>query len=149
MARGLLATAALIMLSPAALAQPEKSRSSIDATYQRDRAACLDGASMHERTACLREAGAVRAEALRGRRSTGTPPEELARNALQRCQKLPPDDKMLCERRARGEGNTTGSVAAGGVLRELVTVVPASTPMPAPMAAPMQAPMQNPIPAPK
>lgn len=137
MARGLLATAALLMLSPGAFAQ---SRSAIDAAYQQDRAACLDSASMHERTACLREAGAVRAEALKGRRSTGTSHEELARNALQRCKDLPPDDKMLCERRARGDGNESGSVAAGGLLRELVTEVPAPAPMQAPMQAPMPAP---------
>ncbi|MDO9252850.1 MULTISPECIES: hypothetical protein [Comamonadaceae] len=129
MARGLLASAALLMLSPAAFAQ---SRSAIDAAYQQDRAACLDSASMHERSACLREAGAVRAEALKGRRLAGTSADTLARNAVQRCQELPPDDKLLCERRVRGEGNETGSVAAGGVLRELVTEVPA----PAPMAAP-------------
>jgi len=130
--RGLLASAALLVLSQAAFAQPAQSRAAIDAAYQQDRAACLDSASMHERTACLREAGAVRADALRGRRLAGPTPEDLTRNALQRCQELPSDDKLLCERRVRGEGSTTGSVAAGGVLRELVIEVPA----PAPMAAP-------------
>lgn len=126
MARGLLATATLLMLSPAAFAQ---ARSAIEATYQQDRAACLDSASMHERTACLREAGAVRAEAMKGRRTTGTAPEDLARNALRRCQELPPENKMLCERMARGDGQTTGSVAGGGVLRELEYEVPAPAPM--------------------
>lgn len=134
--RGLLACTAAFMLSPAAFAQPAQSRSAIDATYQRDRAACLDSASMHERTSCLREAGAVRAEALRGRRSAGLTAEDLVRNALQRCQELPPVDKLLCERRVRGEGSTSGSVAAGGVLRELVIEVPASSPMTTPAPAP-------------
>lgn len=137
----LLATTTWLLLAPAAIAQTAQPRSTIEATYQRDRAACLDSASMHERSACLREAGAVRAEALRGRRSTGTSPEELARNAIQRCTDLTPDDKMLCERRARGEGRTTGSVAAGGVLRELEIIVPGPAPMPAST--------QNPIPAPR
>lgn len=139
LARGLLAAAALLALAPAALAQGQPSRAAIDATYQRDRAACLDSASQHERSACLREAGAVRAEALRGRPLGGTSPETLERNALQRCQRLPPENKMLCERMARGEGTMSGSVAAGGVIKELEIQVPAP-----PMAAPP--PMMAPTP---
>jgi len=142
-ARGLLATAALLTLSPAAFAQSSPSRSAIDATYQQDRAACLDAASMHERTACLREAGAVRAEALRGRRLAAPTAEELARNALLRCQRLPPDDKLLCERMARGEGSTTGSVAAGGLLRELVTEEPAPAPSTSPATPPNRPPEEQ------
>lgn len=131
-ARGLLASAALLMLPAAAFPQPAPTQSAINVTYQQDRAACLDCASMHERTACLREAGAVRAEALSGRRLPVPTPDVLARNALQRCRDLPPENQAICERMARGEGSTTGSVAGGGVLRKLVTEVPAPAPLPAP-----------------
>ncbi len=160
LARGLLAAAALLVLAPAALAQDKPSRAAIDATYQRDRAACLDSASQHERSACLREAGAARAEALRGRQLTGASPEALERNALQRCQRLPPENKMLCERMARGEGTASGSVAAGGLIKELVIQVPApAPPMAAPPAVsappsmmaptPMAPPPMEPVPLPK
>jgi hypothetical protein len=126
--RGLIVSATLFALSTGTFAQ---SRSAIDAAYKDDRAACVDSASLHDRSACLREAGAVRAEALRGNRMTGPTAEERARNTVQRCQSLPPDNKAICERMARGEGSATGSVAAGGILRELVTEVPA-TPLKAP-----------------
>lgn len=145
-ARGLLAAAALLALAPAVLAQGKPSRAAIDETYRQDRAACLDSASLHERSACLREAGAARAEALRGRPLTGASPEELARNALQRCQRLPPENKMLCERMARGEGTASGSVAAGGLIKELEIQVPAPAPMAAP--PPMMAPPSPAAPTP-
>lgn len=150
LARGLLAAAALLVLTPAVLAQSKPSRASIEATYRSDRAACLDSASQHERSSCLREAGAVRAEALRGRRPvTELSPEELARNALQRCQRLPPENKMLCERMARGEGSASGSVAGGGVIKELVIQVPApAPPMADPPAMSAPPPMMTPPPPP-
>ena len=144
-ARGLLAAATLLALAPAVLAQGKPSRAAIDETYRLDRAACLDSASQHERSACLREAGAARAEALRGQLRTGASPEELARNALQRCQRLPPENKMLCERMARGEGTASGSVAAGGLIKELEIQVPAPAP---PMAAPPAMPAPPPMSAP-
>lgn len=149
LARGLLAAAALLVLTPAVLAQSKPSRAAIEATYRSDRAACLDSASQHERSSCLREAGAVRAEALRGRRPlTELSPEELARNALQRCQRLPPENKALCERMVRGEGTASGSVAAGGVIKELVIQVPAP-PMADPPAKSAPPPMMAPPPPPR
>lgn len=40
-------------------------------------------------------------------------------NALARCARLPAADKQACERRIQGAGSRTGSVAAGGILREM------------------------------
>jgi len=122
---GLLATAVSLIPLAVAWAQPATSRADIEAAYQQDRAACLDSTSMHERSSCLREAGAVRAEAIRGSRLASPGPQDLLTHALQRCQRLPHDDKLLCERRIQGEGKVTGSVEAGGLLRELVVEVPA------------------------
>ncbi len=79
---------------------------------------------------------------------------------MQRCQRLPPENKMLCERMARGEGTASGSVAAGGLIKELVIQVPASAPpmaappavsAPPPMMAPtpMAPPPMEPVPLPK
>jgi hypothetical protein len=110
-------------------------RAEIEATYQQDRAACLDGQSQHERSSCLREAGAVRAEARSGQRAPATSAAALARNALQRCKDLPRENQVICERMVGGEGRASGSVAGGGVIRELETELPAA-PRPEPVAAP-------------
>lgn len=114
-------------------------RSSIEATYQRDRAACMASDSQHERTSCLREAGAVRAEALRGAAQGGESKEMLMRNALERCKRQPADQQAICERMVRGEGSTTGSVESGGMIRELTIMEPAKpmAPPPAPGATPL------------
>lgn len=49
--------------------------------------------------------------------------QDLLNHALQRCQRLPHDDKLLCERSIQGKGKVTGSVEAGGLLRELLVEV--------------------------
>lgn len=124
----LLQLSALLVLAPAWAAAPGGTslpRASIDATYQQDRAACLRSGAQHERSSCLREAGAVRAEALRGRTAGRDTPETWAQNALLRCQRQTGDNVAICERMVRGEGLQSGSVAGGGVIRELVTTIPA------------------------
>lgn len=119
-------------------------RSSIEATYQRDRAACMASDSQHERTSCLREAGAVRAEALRGAAQGGESKEMLMRNALERCKRQPTEQQAICERMVRGEGSTSGSVESGGMIRELTIMEPAKSSAP----SPAQPPMASPPPAP-
>ncbi|MFN3496458.1 MAG: hypothetical protein ACK40L_18320 [Hydrogenophaga sp.] len=124
----LLQLAALLVLVPAWAAPPADAsppRASIEATYQQDRAACLRSDAQHERSSCLREAGAARAEALRGRSAGLDAPETWAQNAMQRCKRQTGDNVAICERMVRGEGVLSGSVAGGGVIRELVTPIPA------------------------
>lgn len=123
---GVLAISALLAVSSASAAPP---RAVIESTYQQDRAACLSDQSQHERISCLREAGAVRAEARAGRSVPSASAAALARNALQRCTDLPRENQMVCERMVIGEGKASGSVAGGGMIRELVTEVPAAPPM--------------------
>jgi len=93
------------------------------ANYQAERAICLDGRSNQDRATCLKEAGAAFDEARRGRLSDGN--TEYQQNAMSRCQKLDVDARQACERRMRGEGVVTGSVAAGGLYRELTIPIPA------------------------
>lgn len=93
-----------------------------DQSYQQQRADCLAGKTAEDQATCLREAGAARQAARRGDLSNGA---DYERNALMRCQPLPPDDKADCERRVRGEGNSSGSVGGGGIYRELRTTIPA------------------------
>lgn len=110
-------------------------------TYEQDRAACLRSDSQHERTSCLREAAAVRAQNKNRKPTTSDTPESRMQNALKRCTELPPESKATCERMVRGEGTVSGSVEGGGVIRELVTPVPAIPPMqPMPPAQPMPPP---------
>ncbi len=93
------------------------------ATYRADRAACLRGLTNQDRDTCLREAGAALQEARRGGLTSGQ--EAIESNRVARCERLAPEDRALCVRRMNGEGETSGSVAGGGILRELVVPVPA------------------------
>lgn len=81
-------------------------------------AAACDGSS--DRTACQREARNARAE---GRRGGLTTPVDPQANALARCAALDGEDRSACEARMMGYGQQSGSVAAGGLLREAETVV--------------------------
>jgi hypothetical protein len=105
--------------------------------------------SQHERTSCLREAGAVRAEARRGAGQGGESQEMLTRNALERCKRQPAEQQAICERMVRGEGSTTGSVESGGMIRELTIMEPAKSVAPQrqqpPMASPPPAPGATPL----
>ncbi|MDO8906513.1 hypothetical protein [Hydrogenophaga sp.] len=137
----LLAVGAAMLVASVASAQSGagSARSSIEATYQRDRAACMASDAQHERTSCLREAGAVRAEAMRGARRGGESEEMLTRNALERCKRQSGEQQAICERMVRGEGSTTGSVEGGGMIRELTIMEPARSvnPPPASGATPL------------
>jgi hypothetical protein len=97
------------------------------ARYERERAACLSGHSPQDRDTCLKEAGAALQAARRGDLTSGA--GELKRNARERCNVLAGDERRDCLARMRGEGTVSGSVEAGGILREKVTVVPAPAPV--------------------
>lgn len=88
------------------------------------RAAC-QRAPYEDRRACLREIGAARQEAQRGRLADGGNASVYHRNALRRCEALPAADQADCRARIES-GTTTGGVPQGGVLREYRQVIPAS-----------------------
>ena len=116
-----------------AAAAPSSS-SAAQTRYQQDRAVCLSGASNQDRATCLKEAGAARAEAQRG--GLGDSTEPYSDNQRKRCDQLPGSQRQDCLARMQGQGNVSGSVAGGGLLRETVTVVPAAAaPTPAPAAS--------------
>ncbi len=101
----------------------------IDAQYQRDLSACAGKQDPSSREACLREAGAVRQDALRGKVGDSTTPGDWRRNALARCQAHQDAlDRSDCERRMLGEGQSQGSVEGGGVLREITTTIQPTAP---------------------
>lgn len=101
---------------PAASAAPRT-------TYLHDRADCMSGRSGPDKTTCLREAGAALQEARSGK--LADPNTEFENNRIARCAYLKEPDKGYCLRRMNGEGTVSGSVEGGGILRELVVIVPA------------------------
>ncbi len=105
------------------LAQGVSASADVVATYQRERAACLSIQAAEDRATCLREAAAAQAQPRKG--GTLEDPAAFKRNAQQRCDALPSDDRKACVARMQGQGSTSGSVSGGGILREQVIVVPA------------------------
>ena len=122
LAAALLFAPALAAERPTLLTESAKAQ----AQYVKERAACLDGSSQQERAACLKEAGAALAEARRSRLGNGEDARALRSNAVQRCDAVRAEDRDSCRRMALGEGTVSGSAAAGGVLKELVTIEPAA-----------------------
>jgi hypothetical protein len=91
------------------------------ARYEVERAMCLRGESPQDKTTCLREAGAAYEQA----RRIGPQDEsaQLVANRFLRCERLPDEQRRDCIARMEGQGTISGSVAGGGIYRELVTIV--------------------------
>jgi hypothetical protein len=86
-------------------------------------AVCNSGQSNQDLATCRREAVSALVEARKG--SLNDAPGEYQLNALQRCSvHKEAEDRLACEARMSGQGTTEGSAAAGGMLRESVTVTP-------------------------
>ena len=85
--------------------------------YQNDRQHCLAGQTGQSQVSCLQEAGAVLHQpfSVRGQVSIF----QLRENALQRCEYLRDGQRQSCIARMDGQGRVQGSVASGGILREL------------------------------
>ena len=66
-----------------------------------------------------REAAAVAAESKQGQSRHKT--ADYRGNALKRCEKLPGDQRTACEARVSGQGQSSGSVQSGGILRSIET----------------------------
>jgi hypothetical protein len=104
------------------------------ARYEAERAACLRGNSPQNVDTCLREAAAARAEAGR----SGAQDDDSARwraNQQRRCVPLPDALRRDCIARMQGEGTVSGSVASGGIYRELTTEIESDDQSPKPEPA--------------
>ena len=113
----------ILFASGIAVAADGDRQGGTSSTIAQERQNCMDGKTSQDRATCLREAGAAKQESQRGNlRDSG----DYGSNASKRCDTLPSDQKADCERRSVGEGSVSGSVGSGGVVRELVTPVPAS-----------------------
>ena len=99
--------------------------------FETDHQVCLNGKSGQAFEPCMKEAKAVLAQ--RSSTHLSVNPEQLQRYSLMRCEALTVEDRAACVARMNGEGTISGSVAGGGILRELVTteVMPSSPQKPA------------------
>jgi hypothetical protein len=118
-------SAALLAMTAATaqVATTAPATTGIDASgnYQSEVQACVSGRTPQDRETCLREARNARAERQRG--ALGDTGEQYRANAAARCEVLAGEEKAACLARMMGYGNVSGSVAGGGVLREVETVV--------------------------
>ena len=117
--RALSALALLAFGSASAAAGAAGGAPDANARYQAEKAVCTSEHSNQDRATCLKEAGAALAESRQGR--LDKPHGDYSQNAVRRCEALPADERDACQRRMQGEGQTSGSVAEGGLLREVVT----------------------------
>jgi hypothetical protein len=114
---------AALLAMTAATAQVATGTTGIDASgsYQQEVNACLTGRTQQDQATCLREARNAQADKQRGvLDNAGT---QFQANATARCDALAGEDKAACQARMMGYGDTSGSIAGGGVLREVETVV--------------------------
>lgn len=113
------ATAQVAGTSEAAFPGADK----IDASgnYQSELRACQSGATQQDRATCMEEARNSAAEKRRGRLETYG---NYEKNAMARCDAHDvAENRAACRARVMGMGDVEGSVAGGGLLREVETVV--------------------------
>jgi len=118
-----LAGLAALCAAGAATAQVQAGTTGIDnsGNAQQERAACMNGQTQQDRATCLREVANANADKRRGKLDTNG--GDFASNALKRCDVLQGEDRAACQARMAGRGDTDGSVAGGGVLRSVETVL--------------------------
>lgn len=98
------------------------------AIFERDRAACEPGRSTQERSLCVHDV-TVAYRMPHANKPYDLDPSTYLRNQALRCGPLKDKDLEACLARMRGAGSTSGSVATGGIYRELTAteVGPADT----------------------
>jgi hypothetical protein len=114
---------AALLAVTAATAQVATGTTGIDASgdYRQEVNACMTGKTQQDRETCLKEARNAQADKKRGLLDNASARFEA--NAKARCDVLTGEDKAACQARIMGYGTTSGSVAGGGLLREVETVV--------------------------
>lgn len=107
----------------AASAQIAAGTTGIDATgnAQSELAACNSGKTQQDRQTCMTEVRNANAAKRAGKvdNSGG----RFRQNALSRCDVFQGEEQIACQARVVGYGDAAGSVAGGGVIRQVETVV--------------------------
>ena len=115
------------VLAVSAIAQMASGSTGIDATGNAasEMAACKNGSSQQSRETCMTEVRNANAAKRAGKVDNAG--GQFKANALMRCNAFKGEDKVACEARVTGLGRSAGSVAGGGVVTEIESVVlPAS-----------------------
>lgn len=90
--------------------------------YATERAACMNGRTQQAQATCLEEARNAAADKKRGVLSNSN--GDYAANEMRRCDVFQnAEDKAACVARVEGGGMASGSVAGGGVIRGVETIV--------------------------
>jgi hypothetical protein len=116
------AVTALLAVGAAAAQVATPGAAGIDNTgnYQHEVQSCLSGKTQQDQATCLREARNAAADKKRGVLDTEG---NLIANGTARCNVFQAaDDKAACQARVMGMGQIEGSVAGGGLIREVETV---------------------------
>jgi hypothetical protein len=122
-AKGAVGFALTALLAMSATAQIASGTTGIDATgnAQSEMAACNNGQTQQDRATCLTEV--KNANQARRAGKVDNAGGQFEANAMKRCNVLPSQEKIECEARVLGYGNSKGGVAGGGVITEIETVV--------------------------
>ena len=114
---------AALLAVTAATAQVASGTTGIDSSgsYQQEVNACMTGKTQQDQATCLREARNAQSDKKRGVLDNSG--SQFDSNAATRCNVLTGEEQAACLARVQGFGSTTGSVAAGGLLREVETVI--------------------------
>lgn len=109
-------------MTPAS-AQIASGTTGIDATGSAisEMAACNSGKSQQSRQTCITEVKNANAAKRDGKLDNSG--HQFKNNALARCDVLKGEDQIACQARVMGYGDAAGSVAGGGVMRQVETVV--------------------------
>lgn len=109
--------------SSGATSRPQEPALDNSGNYREELRACHEGRTAQDLPTCLREARNAEADRKRGRLgNTG----DFQANALARCSAFnEAQDKEACRARIVGHVEIQGSVAGGGILRQVAITVPA------------------------
>ncbi len=125
----ILTTAGALLFTGSSLAAGNDQSEAME-SYRAQYTACMKIGAKQDRATCLKEMAAARQADKRGK--LVKPEEDYVQNALQRCY-WPGQDTEACIARMLGMGQVSGSVAEGGIYRELPVievVVPQQRAMP-------------------
>lgn len=112
---------AALLAVGAATAQVATTGIDASGSFQSEVQACLSGSTQQSRDDCMKEARNANADKQRGHLETYGNHES---HAMSRCEvHQGGEDRAACRARIMGMGNVDGSVAGGGVIREVETVV--------------------------
>jgi len=116
---------ATLLLAGNACGATAKDNAELNAQYQSEKEACINGQSHQDRATCMREAGAAYRDAQQGKLGNDMSSQQYRKNELTRCKALPPQDQEDCRLRIDNPSALDGSVNSGGILRKSVTIIPA------------------------